>query len=52
MKYLVMINLVGRSLDTSRRFDAAKVVVSLRTIGRTAFNEMLHRVVELSAYCR
>lgn len=45
-----MINLVGRSLDTSRRFDAAKVFVSLRTIGRTAFNEMLHRVVELSAY--
>lgn len=45
-----MINLVGRSLDTSRRFDAAKVVVSLRTIGRTAFTEMLHRVVELSAY--
>ena len=45
-----MINLVGRSLDTSRRFDAAKVVVSLRTLGRTAFTEMLHRVVELSAY--
>ncbi len=45
-----MINLVGRSLDTSRRFDAAKVVVSLRTIGRTAFAEMLHRVIELSAY--
>lgn len=45
-----MINLVGRSLDTSRRFDAAKVVISLRTIGRTAFAEMLHRVVELSAY--
>jgi glutamate/tyrosine decarboxylase-like PLP-dependent enzyme len=45
-----MINLVGRSLDTSRRFDAAKVVVSLRTIGRTAFADMLHRVVELSEY--
>ncbi|MEI8286596.1 MAG: pyridoxal-dependent decarboxylase [Actinomycetes bacterium] len=45
-----MINLVGRSLDTSRRFDAAKVVVSLRTIGRTAFGDMLHRVVELSEY--
>lgn len=45
-----MINLVGRSLDTSRRFDAAKVVVSLRTIGRTAFADMLHRIVELSEY--
>ncbi|CAB4618090.1 unannotated protein [freshwater metagenome] len=45
-----MINLVGRSLDTSRRFDAAKVVVSLRTIGRSAFAEMLHHVVALSAH--
>jgi L-2,4-diaminobutyrate decarboxylase len=45
-----MINLVGRSLDTSRRFDAAKVVVSLRTLGRTAFVEMLNRVIELSTY--
>jgi glutamate/tyrosine decarboxylase-like PLP-dependent enzyme len=45
-----MINLVGRSLDTSRRFDAAKVVATLRTLGRAAFAEMLERVISLSAY--
>ena len=46
-----MINLVGRSLDTSRRFDAAKVVASLRTIGQRDFAAMLEHLVELSAYC-
>jgi glutamate/tyrosine decarboxylase-like PLP-dependent enzyme len=44
-----MINLVGRSLDTSRRFDAAKIVITLRTLGREAFAEMIDRVVALSA---
>ncbi|MDH2903337.1 MAG: pyridoxal-dependent decarboxylase [Actinomycetota bacterium] len=46
-----MINLVGRSLDTSRRFDAAKVVASLRTIGQRDFAAMLEHLVELSDYC-
>ena len=46
-----MINLVGRSLDTSRRFDAAKVVASLRTIGRRAFGEMLVQLTTLATYC-
>ena len=45
-----MINLVGRSLDTSRRFDAAKVVTTLRALGRVAFAEMLERVISLSTY--
>ena len=45
-----MVNLVGRSLDTSRRFDAAKVVASLRAIGRTTFAAMLDYLVSLSAY--
>jgi L-2,4-diaminobutyrate decarboxylase len=45
-----MINLVGRSLDTSRRFDAAKVVASLRTIGQRHFAAMLEHLVDLSAY--
>lgn len=45
-----MINLVGRSLDTSRRFDAAKVVASLRTIGRRTFAAMLEHLVALNAY--
>ncbi len=46
-----MVNLVGRSLDTSRRFDAAKVVASLRTIGQRDFAAMLEHLVQLSAYC-
>ncbi len=45
-----MVNLVGRSLDTSRRFDAAKVVVSLRTLGRRALAEMLEHLVDLAAF--
>jgi len=45
-----MINLVGRSLDTSRRFDAAKVVATLRTLGRANFAEMLDTLIDLAAY--
>jgi L-2,4-diaminobutyrate decarboxylase len=45
-----MVNLVGRSLDTSRRFDAAKVVATLRTLGRNALGEMLEHLVELAHY--
>jgi len=43
-----MVNLVGRSLDTSRRFDAAKVVASLRTIGRRQFAAYLDAVLALA----
>lgn len=43
-----MVNLVGRSLDTSRRFDAAKVVIALRTVGRRELGSMLERLVSLS----
>jgi L-2,4-diaminobutyrate decarboxylase len=45
-----MVNLVGRSLDTSRRFDAAKVVATLRTIGSRSLGEMLEHLVGLAAY--
>jgi glutamate/tyrosine decarboxylase-like PLP-dependent enzyme len=45
-----MVNLVARSLDTSRRFDAAKVVVSLRTIGRQRLAKMLEHLVALTRY--
>ena len=30
------LNLVGRSLDTSRRFDALKVLIALKATGRAA----------------
>ena len=45
-----VVNLVGRSLDTSRRFDAAKVVVTLRTLGRHALAEMLEHLVALATH--
>jgi len=45
-----MTNLVGRSLDTSRRFDAAKVVATLATIGRATLASMLEYLVELNEF--
>jgi len=45
-----VVNLVGRSLDTSRRFDAAKVVATLRTLGRHALAAMLEHLVDLANY--
>jgi L-2,4-diaminobutyrate decarboxylase len=45
-----MVNLVGRSLDTSRRFDAAKVVATLATLGRKSLASMLEYLVELTTF--
>ena len=44
-----MPNLVGRSLDTSRRFDALKVVVSLRSTGRRRMGAMVEHLVDVTA---
>lgn len=38
-------NLVSRSLDTSRRFDALKVLIGLRTAGREQLAAMLEHLV-------
>ena len=46
-----VVNLVGRSLDTSRRFDAAKVVASLATLGRRRAAAMLDHLVASATYC-
>jgi L-2,4-diaminobutyrate decarboxylase len=43
-----MLNLVARSLDTSRRFDAFKVLVGLRCVGRTRIAAMVEHVVALA----
>lgn len=43
-----MLNLVGRSLDTSRRFDALKILVGLRTAGRRPLAAMLEHLVDLA----
>ncbi|MHB1088181.1 MAG: pyridoxal phosphate-dependent decarboxylase family protein [Acidimicrobiales bacterium] len=45
-----MVNLVGRSLDTSRRFDAAKVFASLRAVGRRELAHMLEHLLSLAQY--
>jgi L-2,4-diaminobutyrate decarboxylase len=45
-----VVNLVGRSLDTSRRFDAAKVLATLRTLGSRTLSDMLTHVVDLCHY--
>src|SRR6185295_15744329 len=44
------LNLVGRSLDTSRRFDAFKVLVTLRTRGRRQLGAMVDTVLDLTRY--
>jgi L-2,4-diaminobutyrate decarboxylase len=41
-----VLNLVARSLDTSRRFDALKVLVSLRTTGRRRLAAMVEHLVD------
>ncbi len=45
-----VVNLVGRSLDTSRRFDAAKVFATLRSVGRRQLAAMLEHLVALTRY--
>src|SRR4029450_2640838 len=44
------LNLVGRSLDTSRRFDALKVLVALKAVGRARLAQMIDQVLELTRY--
>jgi L-2,4-diaminobutyrate decarboxylase len=42
------LNLVSRSLDTSRRFDALKILVGLRSTGRRQLAAMLEHLVDLT----
>jgi L-2,4-diaminobutyrate decarboxylase len=44
-----VLNLVDRSLDTSRRFDALKILVSLRTTGRAQLAAFTEHLVDLAA---
>ena len=44
-----VLNLVGRSLDTSRRFDALKILVGLRSTGRRRLAAMIEGLVDLAA---
>ena len=44
------LNLVGRSLDTSRRFDALKVLIALRATGRKQARRDDRPVLDLTQY--
>jgi L-2,4-diaminobutyrate decarboxylase len=43
-------NLVGRSLATTRRFDALKLWLSLQLLGRDKFEAMVDRTLELAEH--
>jgi L-2,4-diaminobutyrate decarboxylase len=43
-------NLVTRSLATTRRFDALKLWVSLRALGRKKLGEMIEATIDLAAH--
>ncbi|SDW28109.1 L-2,4-diaminobutyrate decarboxylase [Marininema mesophilum] len=38
-------NLVGKSIQTTRRFDALKLYISLRTLGRAQFASMIEKTI-------
>jgi L-2,4-diaminobutyrate decarboxylase len=44
-----MPHLVGKSLATSRRFDALKVLLTFHAVGRRTIGELLDRTLELAA---
>jgi len=43
-------NLVGKSLATSRRFDALKLWMSFQAMGRVKFGQMVDRTLELAVH--
>jgi L-2,4-diaminobutyrate decarboxylase len=44
-----VLNLVGRSLDTTRRFDALKLLVALQTLGREGYASLVEHCVDTAA---
>lgn len=42
-------NLVAKSLQTTRRFDALKLWVSLRSLGTTQFGELIDQTIDLAS---
>ncbi|SFS58291.1 pyridoxal phosphate-dependent decarboxylase family protein [Marininema halotolerans] len=41
-------NLVGKSIQTTRRFDALKLYISLRSLGRARFADMIEKTIEIA----
>ena len=44
------INLVGKSMQTTRRFDALKVFMAFQTRGKNGFDEMITHVIDNADY--
>ncbi len=44
------INLVGKSMQTTRRFDALKVLMAFQTRGREGFDEMITKVIDNASH--
>ena len=44
------INLVGKSMQTTRRFDALKVFMAFQTRGKDGFDEMITKVIDNADY--
>ncbi|QTC40122.1 aspartate aminotransferase family protein [Bacillus sp. V3] len=45
-----IVNLVTKSTSTTRRFDALKLYLSLKTVGTETFGDMIDRTIELARY--
>lgn len=48
-EYADVLNLVGKSIQTTRRFDALKVVITVRALGERRVAEMIDATVEAAA---
>ncbi|MFI8688220.1 pyridoxal phosphate-dependent decarboxylase family protein [Rossellomorea sp. NPDC077527] len=45
-----ILNLVNKSVQTTRRFDALKLFLSLKTVGTQLFGEMIDETIKLARY--
>lgn len=45
-----ILNLVNKSIQTTRRFDALKILLTLKTIGTEVLGDMIDRTVEVAAF--
>jgi L-2,4-diaminobutyrate decarboxylase len=45
-----ILNLVNKSVQTTRRFDALKLFLSLKTVGTNLFGEMIDETIKLARY--
>ncbi|PEC12819.1 pyridoxal phosphate-dependent decarboxylase family protein [Bacillus toyonensis] len=44
-----VVNLVGKSIQTTRRFDALKLYISIQALGIKGFNQIVSHIIELAS---